>query len=174
MDLIDASNAPEVLTVDLITGNPIVSNSTEDVSMDDTMIDPDVDMDTAEPADDSGTNIVDRTRTVYPFEAPNRDQKSREIRLLSDITHAWDVASPASAFPYRYHPDPDTHSWGHALLTSISRLAQMTQATKSLQAQAIQHVVGHVEERNYGKFKTSSASLSPSPLQHELYLKQKY
>jgi hypothetical protein len=158
MDLIDASNAPEVPTVDPITGNPIVSNTAEDATMDNAMADQDVDMDTAESAGD----IVDTTRTVYLFESMACDQKSGIIRNLSDIAHAWDIASPAAAFPYAYHPDPDTHNWGHALLTSLSRLAQMTQVTKSLQAQAIQHVVDHVQERNEGKSKTYSSPPSPS------------
>jgi hypothetical protein len=156
MDLIDASNIPTPITVDPLTSNTIVSNPAPEVSSNAPMIDPDVDMDAASaPA----TSLTVQSCTVFPFEALNYDQKGRIIRLLSDIAHAWDISSPASAFPYRYHPDPDTHNWGHALLTSMSRLAQLTQAGKSLQAQAVQHAIDHLQDRNDGMFERLSLAL---------------
>jgi hypothetical protein len=161
MDLIDASNHPAPVTVDPLTGNPIVGNSGQNAANNRIMTDPDVDMDTsedtsgstAEPASDSSTYITDTTRTVYPFNAFSQEQNSLVLRLHSEITHDWDVASPASAFPYEYHPDPDVRNWGHALLTSLSHLAHFTKSLKSRQTQAVQHVLDHLHERNHGMSK---------------------
>jgi hypothetical protein len=151
MDLIDTSNAPTIPTVDPITGNPIVANTPQDQDVDINTSE-DTSGSTAEPLSDSSTYITDTTRTVYPFESLSRDQKSLVVRLQSEIAHAWDIISPAAVIPYEFHPDPDTHNWGSAVLMSLSTLAQMTKAKKSLQAQAIQHVLDHIQERNDGKF----------------------
>jgi hypothetical protein len=155
MDLIDASNAPTPVTHDPITGNPIVGNTTQDVDMNTSE---DTSGSTAEPMSDLSTHITMTTPTVYPFENLNRVQQSGIIRLSSEITNAWDVVSPATPFPYRYHPDPDVRNWGHALMTGLSRLAQMS--SKGLQRQAVQHVLDHLQERNEGKFDRSLISLS--------------
>jgi hypothetical protein len=149
MDLIGASNTPEPVTVNPLTGNAIAGFTTSDIDMDTSE---DTSGSTAEPMSDSSTYTTDKTRTVYPFESLKPGQQDSVIRLHSEIAHAWDIASPASPFPYEYQPDPDVLNWGHAILIALSRLAQMTRLPKSLQGQAVQHVIDHIRERNDGEF----------------------
>ena len=93
---------------------------------------------------------IDTTPTVYEFTILSVDDQTRIVRLINDIGQAWHIVSPASPFPYQYHPDPDTQNWGIALLSAICRLAKTTQGQISSRDQAVQHVCRSIEERNMG------------------------
>lgn len=71
-------------------------------------------------------------------------------RIAYEIAEAWDISSPASVFPARYHPDPDASNWGVGLLSAIRCLAKMTRGDKE---GAVELVVESVEEQSKGTYR---------------------
>ncbi|KAF1850075.1 uncharacterized protein K460DRAFT_10290 [Cucurbitaria berberidis CBS 394.84] len=91
---------------------------------------------------------VDTAPTIYDYTDLSADQKARINRLILDIGQAWHIVSPASPFPYQYHPDPNTLNWGIELLATLCCLAKMTGDQLSLKNQAVHYVCHSIEERN--------------------------
>ena len=147
MDLIDASNVSPSATIDPVTGNTVAANATNGGNMDTVMNEGEPAASTNNTGDDVAAEpFTDNTPTVYDFDTLPSDTKARISRLLSEIGHVWSVASPATPFPPQYLPDPDTHNWGHALLSAINRLAQLTRG--AYKTAAVYQVIKSMKERN--------------------------
>lgn len=88
--------------------------------------------------------------TVYDFFTLSEHDKQRVVSLANHVALDWQIVSPASELPYKYHPDPDPHNWGVDVLAALHRLAKMTQAKLSDKEQAVQLVCDSIETRNRG------------------------
>jgi len=87
--------------------------------------------------------------TVFHFSTLPAHTQIPITRLRSSICHFWGLASPASAFPPQYLPDPDSHNWGFALMDSLNELAQLSRT--AYMSQAVSYVIFHMKQRN-GEF----------------------
>ena len=72
-------------------------------------------------------------------------------RITQGIAIAWGIASPATPFPAKYHPDPDPNNWGIPLLATILRLARMTGPGEKMRL-AVEAVCSSVERENEGMY----------------------
>ncbi|KAI4635513.1 uncharacterized protein J4E87_000465 [Alternaria ethzedia] len=144
MDLIDASNAPVPITVDPITGNTISANDTGNTMEDTQMADPEDHTNAAN--DEAEDYFIDNSPTFHDFATLPPDTKATITRLLASAGAAWEFRSMATPFPVQYLPDPDCHNWGLALISALSRLADMTRTGFKLEA--IAFVIKHMKERN--------------------------
>ena len=124
--------------------NPINGNkrTTDDTVMNGSDILPTSTDTTPDPQDD----MIDQTPTCIPFDTLSDSAQYKIKRLRTSISRNWNLASPASAFPGRYLPDPDTHNWGIHLLTTIDTLTELTRWEHRDEACA--RVIRHMKERN--------------------------
>jgi len=84
--------------------------------------------------------------TVFDFSTLPADTQIPITRFRTSICHFWGLASPASAFPPQYLPDPNSHNWGFALMDSLNELAQLSRT--AYMSQAVSYVVFHMKQRN--------------------------
>ena len=173
MDLIDASNAPvpitvDPITVDPITGNTISANETENAMEDAQMADPEDHTNAAddEAEDEAEDYFIDNSPTFHDFTTLPPDTKATITRLLASAGAAWEFRSMATPFPVQYLPDPDCHNWGLALISALSRLADMTRPGFKLEA--IAFVIKHMKERNEVPGNTEDAGKMASKLERGL------
>ena len=86
------------------------------------------------------------TLTIVGFSTLPTAMKITITRFRASISQFWDLATPASAFPPQYLPDPDSHNWDFALMNSLNKLAHLLRIVYRFQA--LSFAVYHMKERN--------------------------
>ncbi|KAF2825506.1 hypothetical protein CC86DRAFT_383377 [Ophiobolus disseminans] len=89
--------------------------------------------------------IIPRAPAITKFVSLSPEEQSTIYRTCHEISLAWSISSPASAFPYKYHPDPDPNNWGIGLLGAILRLAKVAKMDV-----AVSYVCHSIERENDG------------------------